>query len=334
MVEADFRLLELARAAKSRILNEKNKPLTVAILGQTGVGKTSLINSLFGTDFATDAVRPCTMELQKHTVRNRKGHELHFVDLPGIGESSSADARYMEQYREVAASSDVVIWALHADMRSVTFDVDNIRLVLGDEPGLRKLLLAKLVFVMTKADLLTPEPWLLLDMQDHAVFAAHPKINELLDSKCHYLTDSMITPYGDDLSSSTYHEGLSSAEELEVGEHVVTYQGLVTEQVVKRLKHKHPDHEPVFDRLLDNHLVIPCSARFRFNLGRLMLVIMNKLGKEATLRFKSFLDPEKLVQLSADNAVNYFNIQVLDPKGGKILLDPRDKSSWPIQASA
>jgi putative ribosome biogenesis GTPase RsgA len=43
---------------RRRIEAEQRKPLVVVVAGQTGVGKSSLINALFGTQLEVDDVRP------------------------------------------------------------------------------------------------------------------------------------------------------------------------------------------------------------------------------------------------------------------------------------
>jgi predicted GTPase len=42
---------------------EKKAPLKVSVMGQTGVGKSSLINALFNTKLDTDPVRPATSKI-------------------------------------------------------------------------------------------------------------------------------------------------------------------------------------------------------------------------------------------------------------------------------
>src|SRR5687767_9908288 len=96
--------------------------LTVAVMGQTGVGKSSLLNALFDVSLQVGDVRPTTMEPLPVEVRGPSGRPLVFWDMPGIGESAAADARYLELYRRRLLDSDVVLWALHADIRSTTTD--------------------------------------------------------------------------------------------------------------------------------------------------------------------------------------------------------------------
>src|SRR6266496_1359980 len=115
------KLTMLGEAVKRLWRLEQQKPLQISVMGQTGVGKTSLVNALFGTGFKVSSTRPETLEPQSHT-ENVGGHQLEFWDLPGLGEARSADERYSDMYREKLLSSHIVIWAIHADSRSFRFD--------------------------------------------------------------------------------------------------------------------------------------------------------------------------------------------------------------------
>ncbi len=117
---------QIAQEVSNAIKAEADKPLKVSIMGQTGVGKSSLLNALFNTKLKTDPIRPCTKEIEQLSVKGNSGHELLFYDLPGIGESEEADKQYLEQYSEKLKESDVVLWAIHADSRSVAFDVASL----------------------------------------------------------------------------------------------------------------------------------------------------------------------------------------------------------------
>ncbi len=52
----------------------------------------------------------------------------------------------------------------------------------------------------------------------------------------------------------------------------------------------YPQYRTVFERLCDNHRVIPVSALFRYNLVQLMIAIVNKLGESAIGRFQRLIN--------------------------------------------
>src|SRR5215467_8426142 len=88
-------LAQLAEMIRHVVDGDKQEPLKVSVMGQTGVGKSSLINALFGTDLPTDPVRPGTTQIMMHRVKGKKGQEVIFYDLPGLGESNQADQTWL-----------------------------------------------------------------------------------------------------------------------------------------------------------------------------------------------------------------------------------------------
>src|SRR6266566_3978628 len=105
----DRHIQQLADEVRKKIKAAEDLPFIVSIMGQTGVGKSSLLNALFNTKLKTDPVRPCTKEIERIVTRGPSNHELWFYDLPGIGEAGKADTQYLNSYREKLIESDVVL---------------------------------------------------------------------------------------------------------------------------------------------------------------------------------------------------------------------------------
>jgi len=306
---------------------ETVKPFVVSVMGTTGTGKSSLINALFDTDLKTDPVRPCTKEVQTVRVDGSGGSHLLFHDLPGIGEAGAVDESYVAQYRTKLLESDVVLWTIHADSRSVTFDQQALDRILGDTPAERVALMSKLTFLLTKADLLTPAPWIFSKSGGVGMFAAMPATAELLAEKERYFQDSFILPHAADIVSRTHHDGTFDVSDpgLTFDQHFVTHRGLLTSEAAEALSARRPRHREVFQRLHDNYRVISCSARLRFNLANLMFVIVNKLGPGAAVRFQKFTSQKGLNTVSVDAARKFCNLVVFDQARGKVLFDMADQ---------
>jgi uncharacterized protein len=304
-------------------VHEALKPFVVSVMGQTGVGKSSLINALFNTSLPTDPVRPCTKEVQEVAVSDPSGHELRFRDLPGLGEAGDVDAAYVDHYRQTLLASDVVLWAIHCDNRSVAFDLDALGKVLGADRTERARLMSKITFVLTKVDLLTPPPWIFGSMGDYGVFAPSRETRALLERKESYYRDAFIRPYGDLITSQTYNDDRFDVNEgpLSCDGYGVSYRGLLDGERLEELKRRFPAHSATFDRLHDNYRVIPCSSLFRFNLAQLMLVVVNKLGREAMARFENFTGNDALNRVARSDVANYRNLVIVDHTSGKVELD-------------
>lgn len=320
----DPRLRQLFDEVKRIRDKERFAPLVVSIMGQTGVGKSSLLNALFKTQLKTDPIRPCTKEIERVVVKGKSGHELWFYDLPGIGESDKADTKYLSTYKQMLADSDIVLWAIHADNRSVTFDLDALgRLFESEDKSYQIQLMSRLTFVLTKVDLITPSPWVLAKLGDDGVFVPSKDTEDILRQKEQYYQETFILPYKDFIVSETYYDGKFdiTIPALSYDKDAVYYKGFLDKGTVNALKKRFPQHAPVFDRLYDNYRVISCSSLFRFNLDLLMKVIINKLGLDAIERFSNFNSSGTMNHLPLAEAKKYRNIVVFDQAKRQLMFD-------------
>lgn len=109
---------------------ESIKALKIIFIGQTGYGKSSLINKLINKEvFETSDYESCTKTLQSaifflhHKMKHEKvAYHLSFVDLPGIGENDKADEHYLKWYREYIKEATIIVYLFRADKRDHTQD--------------------------------------------------------------------------------------------------------------------------------------------------------------------------------------------------------------------
>ena len=98
------------------------KQHNICFLGQTGYGKSSLINALFGTQFMTDPLVSCTKELYSVSKIVKIENEMTMVtvyDTPGIGEFSS-NSVYQEYYNYAVERADHIVLVLTFDRTDST----------------------------------------------------------------------------------------------------------------------------------------------------------------------------------------------------------------------
>jgi uncharacterized protein len=153
----------------SEFYAEKAKAPHIAIIGKTGVGKSSTINALFGTTLHVSHVVAGTIEPAEILVSNSDvrsafagkkvdgtAGDLVLHDMPGLGEDLDADERYGEMYAAVIAKSDVAVWVLSAHERQLATDQRAIRDVVL---AVDRSIVDRLVVGLNQVDLIQPGKW-------------------------------------------------------------------------------------------------------------------------------------------------------------------------------
>lgn len=148
---------------------ERAKAPRIAIIGKSGVGKTSTINALFATRLHVShviggTVKPHEIAVDAGSVANRlKGKkikgakgDLLLYDMPGLGEDIDKDQEYKEHYAEVLARCDVAVWVMAAHERVIGHDQYLIREVVS---AANPEVIERLVIGLNQVDLMQPGHW-------------------------------------------------------------------------------------------------------------------------------------------------------------------------------
>lgn len=136
---------------KQKREEELSNPPTIAIIGKTGVGKSSTINNLFKTNLDVSHSQSCTQKGTPIKLTNGKG-EIIIYDMPGLGEDEDKDEEHKKEYRKILPQCDVVLWIMNIADREMSSQQRYIREILTYLDG-------KLVICANKADNIHPENW-------------------------------------------------------------------------------------------------------------------------------------------------------------------------------
>lgn len=139
---------KLMKDINDRIQKIRSYRPKVGVFGNSGVGKSSLCNALFGKDIAKISdVEACTRKPQEILIgaeANRGGITL--VDVPGIGEDPAHQKEYTALYKSLAPELDLVLWAIKADDRNYASGLDAYKTVFDYKEA------PPVIFVITQTD--------------------------------------------------------------------------------------------------------------------------------------------------------------------------------------
>lgn len=198
---------ELSDADKERMGREVDKAIanepipTIAIIGETGVGKTTTLNALFNSGAAVGHSRPTTktadgfdVEISDH--HGNKG-DIRVIDMPGLGESIARAQELAELYDKHLPDTDVILWVHPVFDRMLEFSQRKVAEIFREELGP---LADRLVFGLNKADDMYPKNW-----RHHANVPSEEQLKNLEDAEKNFAeTMSKVLPRRSPLRITTY----------------------------------------------------------------------------------------------------------------------------------
>lgn len=147
---------EERKIAMAKIKNDLEVPVKIIGIGQTGVGKTELLKSIFHItdnditklkEHRTDATKSATKEFSSLTIGTRNGFKVQLTDGPGLGEDQESDEKYIPAWINEIPNHDLLYWVLDAASRDISHIQQNMKDIL-DATGFRD----RFVLVLNKVD--------------------------------------------------------------------------------------------------------------------------------------------------------------------------------------
>jgi small GTP-binding protein len=124
------------------------KPINILIIGRTGAGKSSLINTLFQDELAAVDVLPSTDTIQNYHWETENGEILNLWDTPGYEQVKREDLR--DLVIDYASNADLLLLVTPALDPALQMDVDflqDVKLEVADLP---------IITILTQVDRLRP----------------------------------------------------------------------------------------------------------------------------------------------------------------------------------
>jgi uncharacterized protein len=126
----------------------EQKPIDILLVGRTGAGKSSLINTLFEAELAVVDVLPSTDKIQNYQWQIPSGESLTLWDSPGYEQASRKDLR--AQVLTYAATADLLLLVTPALDPALQMDLDFLTELRNTHPDL------PIITIVTQVDRVRP----------------------------------------------------------------------------------------------------------------------------------------------------------------------------------
>ena len=98
------------------------RPFRVAVIGQSGVGKSTTLNAVFGLSNYVSNIAEGTTEITEKVFPMRDGFNLSIYDMPGLNNDIAKDIDYEKLYRKILPGCDVIVYFINAHSRDIGED--------------------------------------------------------------------------------------------------------------------------------------------------------------------------------------------------------------------
>lgn len=117
-----FQMGNVSKEEQDQVNNALNKellekPFRVAVIGQSGVGKSTTLNSVFGLSNYTSNLAEGTTEIVEKVFPMRDGFSLSIYDMPGLNNDVDKDIEYEKLYKQILPGCDVIVYIINAHSR-------------------------------------------------------------------------------------------------------------------------------------------------------------------------------------------------------------------------
>jgi uncharacterized protein len=124
------------------------KPVNIILVGRTGAGKSSLINTLFQASLAEVDILPSTEKIKTYTWKTPTNEVLNLLDTPGYEQVNRPELR--SQVLDYAATADLLLLVTPALDPALQMDLDFLQTLKQDLPDLSA------IGIVTQVDRLRP----------------------------------------------------------------------------------------------------------------------------------------------------------------------------------